>query len=166
MSEIFPMRPDRVESAKGRMRLRRVHRRLDDAGRDRVHANAALCVLNSKRSGRRGETTLGQGRQHRGHIRIRVVDEAGGDLDNVAAALLLHLGDGELGGVEEAREIDPKDIGVVGLGVLGEGLCNEDACIVDQRVDAPEPRDSLRNRALGRPPIGDVAGDTEHGVVA
>jgi hypothetical protein len=40
----------------------------------------------------------------------------------MAAALLLHLGDGELRDVKEARDIDAQDRRVVCLGVLSEGL--------------------------------------------
>jgi len=35
-----------------------------------------------------------------------VINQAGGDLHNVTAALLFHLGDGELGDAEEASDID------------------------------------------------------------
>jgi len=55
----------------------------------------------------------------------------------MAAALLLHLGDGELRDVEESGEVDAQDGGVVGLGVLGEGLGDEDAGVVDECVDGP-----------------------------
>src|ERR1700736_596828 len=49
---------DRVQGAELRIGLDRVHRRLDDAGCDRVHANAALGVLDGERFGRRGEAAL------------------------------------------------------------------------------------------------------------
>ena len=44
-------------------------------------------------------------------------------------------------------------------GVVGERLGDEDAGVVDQRVDAAEARDRLRDDALGGRRIGDVAGD-------
>jgi hypothetical protein len=68
-----------------------------------------------------------------------MVDEARGNLNDMAPALLLHLGDGELRGVEEPGGVDAQDGSVIGLGVLGEGLGDEDARVVDERVDAPEP---------------------------
>ena len=40
------------------------------------------------------------------YVRVRVINQAGGDLHNVTAALLFHLGDGELGDAEEASDID------------------------------------------------------------
>jgi hypothetical protein len=46
-----------------------------------------------------------------------VVDEARCDLYDMAAAVLLHLGDGELRHVKEAGDIDAQDRRVVGLGV-------------------------------------------------
>jgi hypothetical protein len=83
----------------------------------------------------------------------------------MAAALLLHLGDGELRHVKEARDIDAQDRRVVGLGVLSERFGDEDAGVVDERVDAPEPRHAFRDCTLGRLAIGDVAGD-DHDIVA
>jgi len=120
------------------MGLDGVQRRLDVAERDRVHANTALGVLDGERLGRRVEAALRQRREDGGNARHRVVDETRGDLDDMAAALLFHLGDGELRDVEESGEVDAQDGGVVGLGVLGEGLGDEDAGVVDECVDAPE----------------------------
>src|SRR6266404_5745446 len=77
-----------------------------------------------------------------------MVDEARGDLDDVAAAPLLHLGDGELRDVEEAGEVDADDGGEIGLGVAGEGPGDEVDGIVDERVDTPEPRHAFRDRAV------------------
>ena len=94
-----------------------------------------------------------------------MVNQAGGDLHDVAAALFLHLGDGELRHMEKSGDVDAKNRRVVGLGVLGEGLGDEDAGVVDERVDAPEPRHALGNRALGRLPIGDVAGNRDDVVI-
>ena len=84
----------------------------------------------------------------------------------MAAALLLHLGDGELRDVEESGEVDAQDGGVVGLGVLGEGLGDEDAGVVDECVDAPESLYGFGDRTLRRLPFGNVAGDDENVGVA
>ena len=97
-----------------------------------------------------------------GTPRVGVIDQAGRDLDDVAAALLLHLGDGELGDVEEARDVDADHGRIVFGGVLRERLGDEDAGVVDQRVDAAEALDGLRDHALGGVPVGDVAGHGEH----
>jgi molybdenum-dependent DNA-binding transcriptional regulator ModE len=95
-----------------------------------------------------------------------MVDEACRDLHDMAAALLLHLGDGQLRDAKEAGEVDAQDRRVIGLGILGKGLCNEDAGIVDQRVDAAEAGDAFGNRALGGLPVGDVAGHREDVLIA
>jgi hypothetical protein len=95
----------------------------------------------------------------------RVGDETRGDLDDVAAALLLHLGDGELRDVEEPGEVDTQDGSVVGLGILGEGFGDEDAGVVDERVDTTEPAHAFGDCPLRRFPVGDVAGDGENIVV-
>src|SRR6516162_7794917 len=79
----------------------------------------------------------------------------------MAAALLLHFGDGELRDVKEAGEVDAEDRRVVGRGVLGERLGDEDAGVIDKRVDAPEPGHSFGYRTLGGVRIGDVAGHRE-----
>ena len=153
--------PDGMKGVEGLMGLYRMHRRLDDAEGDRVHANTALGVFDGEGFGRRVESALRQRGEDRGHGGHRVVDEARGDLDDMAAALLFHLGDGELRGVEEPGGVDAQDGGEVGLGVLGEGLADEDAGVVDERVDAPEPRHALEDRAFRRLSIRDVAGDRE-----
>src|SRR5216684_1015807 len=44
------------------------------------------------------------------------------------------------------------------LGILSERLGDEYASVVDERIDAPEPRQALGNRTLGRLPVGNVAG--------
>jgi hypothetical protein len=98
-------------------------------------------------------------------VRICVVDEARCDLYDMAAALFLHFGDGELRDVKEARDIDAQHRRIIDLSVLSERFGDEDAGAVDERVDAPEPGHAFRDRTLGRLPIGDVAGD-DHDVVA
>jgi hypothetical protein len=68
-----------------------------------------------------------------------VVGEARGYPYNMAAPMLLHLGDGELRDVKEARDIEAQDRRVVCLGLLSEGFADKDAGVVDERIDAPEP---------------------------
>ena len=101
-----------------------------------------------------------------GTLRVGLIDQGGRDLDDVAGPLLLHLGDGELRDVEEAGNVGAHHRRIVLGGVLRERLCDEDAGIVDQRVDTAKAGDGLRNHALGRLPVGDVAGNGEHVIVA
>ena len=65
--------------------------------------------------------------QRRGPGAVGVVDEAGADVDDVAAALGDHLPDDALGDVEEPGQVHGGDRGKVAEGVVGEGLADEDA---------------------------------------
>jgi hypothetical protein len=71
---------------------------------------------------------------------------------------LLHLCDGELRDVKEAREVDAQHSRVISLGILSEWLGDEYASVVDECIDAPEPGQAFGNRTLGRLPVGNVAG--------
>ena len=77
------------------------------------------------------------------------------------AASIDHLGDRQLGDVEEPCEVHRRDRRVVIERVLRERLADVDAGVVDQRVDPPEPVASLVDRALCRCLIGDVACDID-----
>ena len=68
-----------------------------------------------------------------------MIDQARRDLHDMTAALLYHLGDGELRDVKGASNVDAQDRREVGLGILGEWFGDEDARVVDERVDATEP---------------------------
>src|SRR5262249_1501429 len=85
---------DRMQATERGVRLGGMHRRLDDAGRDRVHAHALLGVFDGERLRRRVQPALGQRGQHRRHTLDGVINEARGDLHDMAATLLLHLSDG------------------------------------------------------------------------
>jgi hypothetical protein len=138
--------PDRVKSPKGLVGLDRVHGRFDDAGRNGIHADAALGVLDGKRSGGSVEAILRQRREHGGHTVNGVIDKAGRDLHDMTAALLLHLGERELRDVEEAGDVDAQHGGEVVRGVLDERLGDEDAGVVDERIDAPEAANDMVGR--------------------
>ena len=148
---------ERVEAAERTMCLDGMHRRFDDAGSDRVRPDAALRVFDRQRPRGGVEASLCQGCEPGGDVRVRVVYEARRDLDDVAAATLLHLSDRELRHVEESRQVDAEHRCVIGLAVLREGLRDEDAGVVDESVDTPEPRHAFGDRTLGRPPVSDVA---------
>ena len=97
-----------------------------------------------------------------GRSLLGVVDEAGGDVDDVAAALVDHLPDRALGDVEEPGQVHGGDRGVVVGRVIREGLADEDPGVVDQAVDPSEPIERLLHHALGRLGFCDV---TLHGEV-
>ena len=98
---------------------------------------------------------------------VRVFDQARRDLHDVATMPLLHLCDGKLRDVKEAREVDAQQSRVISFGILSERLGDEYASVVDERIDAPEPGQTLGNCTLGRLPVGNVAGHREDfGIVA
>jgi len=80
-----------------------------------------------------------------------VIDQAGGDLHDVAAALLLHFRNRQLGNAEESGEVDAERAGEIGLALLGERFGDEDAGVVDQRVDTAEPGQAVGDHPLGGP---------------
>src|SRR5438132_12589916 len=88
---------------------------------------------------RAASPTFGEGRQRGGCLTVGVVDEAGGDVDDVTAPLGDHLADGALGDVEEPGQVDGSDRCIVLECVFREGLSDEYPCIVDQVVDPSEP---------------------------
>ena len=142
--------------------FRRVHRRLDDARRDRVDPDAAGGVLDGQRPGGRGQAALGQRGQHRGRAGVRDLRDRGRDVDHMAAVPLQHLGDGPLSQPEESAEVDADQQGVVLGGVVGERLGDEDAGVVDQGVDASETLQRSADDLVGGGGLGDVAVDGEH----
>ncbi|MNG00446.1 hypothetical protein D3C84_833820 [compost metagenome] len=79
----------------------------------------------------------------------------------MAAALFFHLGDGELGDVEEAIQVHRQHIGVVFSGVLGERFGDEDTGVVDQGVDAAKTCDGFADHLLSDFGVADVAGHGE-----
>lgn len=151
--------PNRMQRAQCRVGFFAMHRRLDDARRYRVHPDSALGVFDGQGFGGGVEAALGQGSEDRGHTVYRVVGQAGGDVDHVALALFFHLGDGQLGDVEEAVEVDRQHRCVVFRGVGGERFGDEDAGVVDQGVDAAEACHAFADHPLSGGRVADVAGD-------
>jgi hypothetical protein len=97
-----------VQGAELCMRLARMHWSLDDAGRHRAHPDAVFCLLYRERFGRGSQTALGQRRQRGRYVGDLVIHQARRDLHDMAAALLLHLGDGELRDVKEPGDVDAR----------------------------------------------------------
>ena len=89
-----------------RMGLCGMHRRLDDARATEFTRIPRLAYSMASDLVAAFRAALCQRREHRWHAGHRVVDQACRDLDDMAAALLLHLGDGELRGVEEPGGVD------------------------------------------------------------
>jgi hypothetical protein len=90
-----------------------------------------------------------------------MVDEAGGDVDDVTTgALREHVPNDGLGDVEEAGQVHGHDRLVVVERVVREWLADENPCRVDQGVDPTEPIDCLLHHPLSGPDFRDV---TLHG---
>ncbi|MNI32307.1 hypothetical protein D3C73_862160 [compost metagenome] len=153
--------PNRVQGAQCRVGFFAMHRRLDDARADRVYPDAALGVFDRQGFGRGVQAAFGQRSQHRWHAVDGVVDQAGGDVHHVAAAVFFHFGDGQLSDVEEAVQVHRQHVGVVFGGVLGERFGDEDAGVVDQGVDATETFDGFTDDFLRDFRVADVAGHGE-----
>src|SRR5215203_2066669 len=81
---------------------------------------------------------FGEGRQRGGPRAVRVLDQGGGEVDDVPVALFGHLSDRQLGDVEEPGQVHGGDRGVVLERVLREGLADVETGVFDQRVDPPE----------------------------
>ena len=150
---------DREQFAESLVVLLGMHRSLDDARRDSVGADATGGVLDRQRLGGGLNAALGQRRQHRRDVGVGVVDEAGGDVDDVAAALREHLRNGQLGHAEEPGHVHSDRGGELFLRVVGEGLGDEDPGVIDQGVYAAEALDGRVDDAVGGGGIADVALD-------
>src|SRR3954452_18244452 len=116
---------DRVELRQCLVGCLGVHRRLDDAGGYRVDADTAAGKLDGERARHRVQRALGQRGERGWYPGDRLVDQSRCDRDDVARALLQHLGGGELRDVEETGDIDRQVVVVVGLGEFYERLGDE-----------------------------------------
>ncbi len=90
-----------------------------------------------------------------------MVDEAGRDVDDVAAALRDHLCYRALGDVEETGQVHRGHHVVVGARVVGERLADEGPGVVDQRVDPREPVERLLDDAPSGLRLGEVTRNRE-----
>jgi hypothetical protein len=107
--------PDRLEV----LELRMIHRRLDDAQRNRVDPDTALCIFDDKQFRRAIEATFDQRGEHRWYTFDGVVDQARRHLYDVPPTLPFHLSDGRLRDTKEARDVDARDCCKVGLRAKG-----------------------------------------------
>ena len=82
----LPHSPHRLQTGEEFIRLGLMHRRLDRAGRDGVHANAPAGVFDCKRSGDGIEGAFGHGGKRRGKRRQRLLGDSRRDVDDVPGA--------------------------------------------------------------------------------
>jgi hypothetical protein len=128
----------RMELRERLIRLRRMPGCLDHAGRDRVHANSAFGVFDRERLCDRVEAPFGQRCESGRAPRIRMIDQAGRDVDDMAGALLRHGRDRGLRDMEEAGKVDGQRLAEVGFRVVREFLADKYAGIVHKRVNSAE----------------------------
>ncbi len=88
-----------------------------------------------------------------------MIHEAGGDVDDVAAAPRQHSLRRPLADVEEARKIGGDHLGVVLRRIVGERLADEYPSIVHEGVDAPKAVQGLGDDPGGDFGFGDVSRD-------
>ncbi|GAA4660510.1 hypothetical protein GCM10023214_60580 [Amycolatopsis dongchuanensis] len=87
------------------VRFRGVHRGLDDPGGHRVDAHTAVGVLDGQRLGRRLQTALGEGSQGGRDGGQGVVDQAGGQVHDVATSVVQQMRDRAPREAEEPLEV-------------------------------------------------------------
>ena len=135
-----------------------VKRRVDDARRDGVHADAVFRVLHCQVLGDRFKTAFGDHRHRRRDAPDRVASQGRRDRDDAPAGLLRqHLLDGELGDVQEALEVRRDErLEVLGR-VVRERLGEENAGVIDQCVDRLEARQRRLDDLGGSCRLADVA---------
>src|SRR6266853_3955713 len=120
-------------------RILSVKRRVDDSGGHGIESNALLRIFGSQAPQCRFQPTLGDHGNGSGNSRNRIVDQRRGDADDAAARLLLlHLSDGKLRNIDEAREVGRHQSAKIFGRVVGEALRREDASIGDYGVDRAE----------------------------
>jgi len=110
---------NRMHCAQCFVGLGRMHGGLDDAGSDRIDANASFREFDGERLGNRIQATLCYGGESSRYAATRLIDQARGDVHDVAGTLLQHLGGSALGHVKEAGDVDAHIVRIV---VLGDGL--------------------------------------------
>src|ERR1700761_9164632 len=139
----------RVQPGECAVSFRRMHWGLDHARRLTVYADTPLGVFDGQRLGRGVQATFRQRSQHRRNAVDRVIDQAGGDVDDMPTALLFHLRDGQLRDMEETVEVHRQVADIVFVGERGKWLGDEDAGVVDHGIDTAEAGHRFGEDTLG-----------------
>lgn len=146
----------RLQRVERPMRVGRVQRRADNAGRDRIDPDAARRCI---------EAAFGQAYEAGWDGGEWLLHQRRGDLHDMDVLLSQHGCQGTLRHVEEASNVDVEDAVEVVQRVFGERLAKEDASGVDQRVDAAPVLERCRNHALGGCALADRAGNGDTAIV-
>ena len=141
------------------VRRRRVHGRVDDAGRDRIHANALRRKLERERACRVVDTAFDEDGKERRNGGLRQARQARGDVDDRARAALGHVPGGLLTRIDEALQVRADHLLDVVDVVVGGRLGDEDARVVDEHIHVAEPIERGFEQALADFGPADVAVD-------
>ncbi len=109
-----------------------VHIRIDDTAGNGVDLDVAGSQLFCQRAGETVESALGSGVSHL-HGGTHVTPDRG-NVDDLAAALFQHQGNGQLTGIEAGGKIGAKHIVPVLNGHIGQKAYVGNARIVDQHI--------------------------------
>jgi hypothetical protein len=109
----------------------------DDAERHRVDPNVRRGQFHRQAAGRGDTGTLRKGGEDRGDSGQSVFDQARGDLDDVAAALLFHRWHSDLRGEENTVEIG-RHLPIKFFGDFLDRARAPDSRVVDQSITRPK----------------------------
>ena len=165
MSRISPMRPTGCRRGEEGVRFGRVHRRLDDAGRHRVHADARVGVFDRQRPRDRVEAALGQRRQHGGHAIDGVIDQARRECTMWPPPCFSISRTARWVMWKKPARLTPSAPAKSASVYSVNGFAMKMPALLTSVSTRPNRAYGFSDHALRRPGIGDVAGNAEHVVV-
>ena len=127
----------------------------DVAGSDAVALDVVLAVLGGNVLGQHLQTALGSGVG--GNRLAAQLAHHGADVDDLAAALLDHIGNDRLGDNEGSVQVNVDDLTELGSGHLDHRDALDDAGVVDQHIDVADFLGNLLDHLIDGVLVGDVA---------
>ena len=127
----------------------------DVAGANAVALDVVLAVLGGDVLGQHLQAALGCGVGRDG-LTAQLAHH-GADVDDLAAALLDHVGDDSLGDDEGGVQVNVDDLAELGGGHVAHGDALDDAGVVDQDVDMAHFLRDLLDESVDGVLVGDVA---------
>ncbi len=150
----------RLERLKKIFRVILVHRRIDLARRDRVHAYALFRVFHCQATSGGLKAAFCDHRNGNVYSGDRVIHQRRRNVDDASAGLLSqHLLDRELGHEEKAFDVHGRERPQIVECVIGEVLREEYTGVVHERVDPAESRHGTVHDLWGRVRVTDVTVD-------
>ena len=127
----------------------------DVAGSDAVALDVVLAILGGDVLGQHLQTALGSGVG--GDSLTAQLAHHGADVDDLAAALLDHIGNDRLGNDEGGVQVNVDDLTELGSGHLDHRDALDDAGVVDQHVDVADFLGDLLDHLIDGVLVGDIA---------